>query len=102
MPLIHAEAAGAPRLPASRRGEEGGAADEGASGRSRLLAATVERERLEGVLRLLPRALAGASPRRVAEVLVDGACLVTNARVAWALLFDAVPVISGRCSTCAR
>lgn len=64
----------------------------GVPGRSRLLLATAERDRLEQVFRMLPLALAGGSPDRVAGVLAEGSCLLTNARVAWVLLPDTVPV----------
>ncbi len=60
--------------------------------RSRLLAALAERDRLERVLRLLPMALPGCSPARVADVLVEGACLLANARVGWAVLPEIAPV----------
>jgi serine phosphatase RsbU (regulator of sigma subunit) len=58
--------------------------------RSRLLLATAERERLERVLRLLPKALVGSSPRQVAEVLAEGSCLLSNARVGWVVLPESV------------
>lgn len=62
------------------------------SGQSKLLLALAERERLERVLRLLADVLAGRSPRRVAEVLAESACLLTGARVGWVLLPDLLPV----------
>ncbi len=74
-----------------------GARDAGAAtandppGRSRLLLATAERDRLEQVLRLLPLALAGGSPQRIATVLAEGACLLTNARVAWVVSPETAP-----------
>ena len=61
-------------------------------GRSRLLLATAERDRLERVLRMLPIALAGGSPHRVASVLAEGACLLANARVAWMVSPETDPV----------
>lgn len=59
-----------------------------AQGRSRLLLAAAERDQLERVLRLLPRALAGGSPNTVVDVLVDSACMVSNARVGWVVFPD--------------
>ncbi|MGH8989166.1 MAG: PP2C family protein-serine/threonine phosphatase [Acidimicrobiales bacterium] len=64
-------------------------------GRSRLLLAAVERDRLERVLALLPRALAEGSPRSVAGVLVQGACLLSTARVGWVVLEDSATRVSG-------
>ena len=66
--------------------------EDGAPGRSRLLLATAERDRLEGVLRLLPRALEGGSPHRVADVLAQGACLLADARLGWVLLPESLRV----------
>lgn len=60
--------------------------------RSRLLAATAERDRLEQVLRMLPLALVGGSPTSVADVLAEGSCLLSGARVAWVLLPEPEPV----------
>ncbi len=65
---------------------------DGASGRSRLLHATAERDRLERVLRLLPHALADVSPRRVADVLGEAACLLSHARVSWVVMPESLPV----------
>lgn len=62
-----------------------------APGRSRLLLATAERDQLEQVLRLLPRALQDHTPRSVADVLIEGACVLSAARVGWALLPEALP-----------
>lgn len=59
--------------------------------RSRMLLSRADRERLERVLGLLPSALRGLSSRRVAEVLVEGACLLANARVGWVVLPDFLP-----------
>ena len=58
----------------------------GDRGRSRLLSAAAEREQLERVVRMLPRALDGGTPEAVAEVLAEGSCLLANARVAWVVL----------------
>lgn len=60
-------------------------------GRSRLLLATAERDQLEHVLRLLPRALLDHSPRSIADVLIEGACALSTARVGWAVLPEALP-----------
>lgn len=60
--------------------------------RSRRLLATAERDRLEQVLRMLPRALAGCLVPRAASVLAEAACLLANARVAWVVSPDAAPV----------
>lgn len=70
----------------------GGRAGDDDAGRSRLLLATAERDRLEQVLRMLPSALVGGTPRCVARVLAEGACLLTNARVAWVVLPETEPV----------
>jgi serine phosphatase RsbU (regulator of sigma subunit) len=64
-----------------------------APGRSRLLSATAERDRLERVLGLLPQALEVGSPQGVADVLVQGACLLANARLGWVLLPDSAQAL---------
>ncbi len=67
--------------------------DDDTSGRSRLLHAIAERDRLERALGLLPKALEGGSPRGVAAVLAECACLLSHARVGWVVLVDSSRVV---------